>query len=120
VTTRKITPSQSIQIAELREKGWSQGRLALKFRVSEGAIYYHCLKQCAISPKTWGPQNHRPGETVGTIKRQRRFSAEEDARIQALSRQGMHSNAIAREIGRAKTSVRMRLMALAMHEEMAA
>lgn len=118
--TRKITPSQSVEIAELREQGWSQGRLARKFGVSDGAIYYHCLKQGAVSPKTWGRQNHRPGETVGTIKLQRRFSADEDARIQALSRQGLHSNAIAREIGRPKTSVRMRLMALAWHEELAA
>lgn len=117
----KLTPEQTLQIAELRERGWSYGRLARKFGVTDGAIHYHCLKQGALSPRSRG-RLHVAGEPPitrrnGTV--QRRFTPDEDARIQSLSRQGMKPAKIAERVGRAPTSVRMRLLALALHEEMA-
>ena len=119
---RKITADQSTQIAELRERGWSYGRIAMKFGVSDGAIHYHCLKQGAASPRTRGkvafadmvPVLHaRDGRT------QRRFTPAEDAELQRLSLEGKKIREICEVTGRAPTSVRIRLMTLALHEEMA-
>jgi hypothetical protein len=117
----KLSPQQVLEIAELRERGWSYWRLAQRFGVSDGAIHYHCLKQGAVSPRTRGKLDvaGQPPILRRDGKVQRRFSQQEDARIQALSMQGLKPAKIAERVGRAPTSVRMRLMALALHEEMA-
>lgn len=116
---KRLTEQQRIEIAELREAGWSYRRLALRFGVSDGAIHYHCLKQGALSPRYGGKVDVSAQSPLlrsdGRI--QRRFTAQEDDQMQALSREGLSPNRIAERMGRAPTSVRMRLMALAYHEE---
>src|SRR4051812_18711582 len=51
---RKVSAERSREIAELRERGWSYGRIAMKFGLSAGAVHYHCLKQGAVTPNTRG------------------------------------------------------------------
>lgn len=119
----KLSPGQVEEIVELRERGWSYQRIAMKFGVSDGAIHYHCLKHGAISPRSRAPV---PFGTVPTQnlcsngRTQRRFSPDEDERLQQLSIEGNSIARISEITGRAPTSVRMRLMALAIHEELAA
>lgn len=118
---RKIAPGQSEEIAELRERGWSYGRIAMKFGVSEGAIHYHCLKQGAVSPRGRGriafADQTKPCLVAKDGRTQRRFSPAEDAQLQRLSVEGKKISEICEIMGRAPTSVRMRLMTLALHEE---
>lgn len=121
---RKLNAEQVEQIAELRERGWSYQRIAAKFSVSSGAVHYHCLKQGAVSPRTRGKiayaDQTRPVIHASDGRTQRRFSPQEDAELQRLSMAGKSISEIGKITGRALTSVRMRLMTLALHEEMAA
>lgn len=120
----KLTAEQSAEIADLRERGWSYGRIAMKFGVSDGAVHYHCLKQGAFSPKTCGPvayaDQQKPVVVAKDGRTQRRFSPEDDAQLQNLALSGKKLREICELTGRAPTSVRMRLMTLALHDEMAA
>lgn len=118
----KLSPDQCLQIAELRERGWSYGRLAMKFGVSPGAIHYQCLKQGAFTPRTRGKidVSHHPIIHAKDGRTQRRFTPDEDARLQELSLQGKTIREIVELTGRAPTSVRVRLMTLALHEEIEA
>jgi hypothetical protein len=118
----KLSPEQVEQIAELRESGWSYGRLAMKFDVSDGAIHYQCLKQGAYSPRSRGriDVSGQPPITAKDGRTQRRFTPAEDERLQALSCEGRTILEICKITGRAPTSVRIRLMTLALHEEMEA
>ena len=119
---RKLSEGQARQIAELRERGWSYGRLAMKFGASPGAIHYQCLKQGAFTPRTRGKKDvsRQPLIHAKDGRTQRRFTPDEDARIQELSLQGKKISEIVKITGRAPTSVRIRLMTLALHEEMEA
>lgn len=120
---RKLTPDQVEQIAELRERGWSYHRLGMKFGVSDGAIHYQCLKAGAVSPRTRGKvaDSHlQPLVHAKDGRTQRRFSPQEDEQLQRLSLEGRKIGEICEIMGRAPTSVRMRLMTLALHEEMEA
>jgi hypothetical protein len=119
---RKITAEQSAEIAELRERAWSYGRLARKFGVSASAIHYHCLKQGAFTPRTRGKIDYTDMQPVLLAKDgriQRRFSPSDDHQLQTLALAGKKILEICRITGRAPTSVRIRLMTLALHEEMA-
>jgi hypothetical protein len=118
----KLSHDQVQQIAELRERGWSYGRLSAKFGVSAGAIHYQCLKQGAVSPKTRGKMDvsRQPLIHAKDGRTQRRFTPQEDERLQELDMAGHGINRIAEMMGRARTSVRIRLMTLALHEEMPA
>lgn len=116
----KITEAQSVEIAELREKGWSYRRIAEKFGISDGAVHYHCLKQGAFTPKTRGKVDvsGQPPVKAKDGRTQRRFTPAEDERMQELSLKGYAPLAIGRLMGRAPTSIRIRLMTLALHDEM--
>lgn len=119
---RKLTADQAQQIAELRERGWSYGRLAVKFGVSAGAIHYQCLKQGAFTPRTKGKMAYQdmvPVIHASDGRTQRRFTPEQDAELLRLSMEGKKVREICEITGRAPTSVRIRLMTLALHEEMA-
>ncbi|WP_408586553.1 hypothetical protein [Novosphingobium sp.] len=48
---------------------------------------------------------------------QRRFTATEDEKLLQLEARGLNYTAIARELGRPLTSVRIRLMTLALRED---
>jgi hypothetical protein len=118
----KLSRDQVEQIAELRERGWSYHRIAMKFGVSDGAIHYQCLKQGAFTPRTRGKMDvsGQPPIHAKDGRIQRRFTPAEDERLQELSRQGKKVSEIVKITGRAPTSVRIRLMTLALHEEMEA
>jgi hypothetical protein len=90
--------------------------------VSDGAIHYQCLKTGAVSPRSRGKNaaSHlQPPITGSDGRTQRRFTPEEDEQLQRLSIQGKKIGEIVAITGRAPTSVRMRLMTLALHEEVA-
>lgn len=114
----KLTPDQVREIADRRERGWSYGRLAQRYGVSTGAIHYQCLKQGAVSPRSRAPTRRGPGVFQANDGRtQKRFTEEEDARILALENDGLSADAIARALNRPRTSIRIRLMTLALRSE---
>jgi len=115
---RRLSATQVREIAELRERGWSYRRIAQRYSISDGAVHYHCLKQGAVSPRS-GPLGAKGPRTfiASDGRTQRRFSPEEDLQLEALSMQGLNTRQISERLGRAMTSVRMRLMTLALHQE---
>lgn len=115
----KLTPDQVEDIVSRRERGWSYDRIAARHGVTAGAVHYQCLKHGAVSPKARRkPVPTEPSAIVARDGRtQRRFTQADDARLLELEAKGMKYTHIAREIGRAYTSVRIRLMTLALHED---
>lgn len=118
---RKLSDAQIVELIEKREKGWSHGALADWFGISKAGIHYQCLKAGAISPN----QRIVPVPTQSTSfvagdgRTQRRFTQAEDVRLLELEAQGLNYSAIAVQIGRARTSVRIRIMTLALREGIA-
>ena len=119
---RKLTDAQIEELCRLRERGWGYKPLAERFSVSTGAIHYQCLKNGAISPRQRaGATRIKPFSFVaGDGRTQRRFTEAEDEELIRLEQSGLKYRQIAEKIGRPLTSVRIRLMTLAMHEEIAA
>lgn len=118
---RKLTDEQIDRMIQMRESGSGYGAISTALGVSKGAIHYQCLKHGAFSPRQTG---RRPATAARTYigrdgRKFRPFTADEDQRMTELSIAGRPMDAIAREIGRPRTSVRIRLMTLAMHEELA-
>lgn len=117
----KLNPEQIEQIVERRERGQSYDRLAKDFGVSPGAVYYQCLKHGALSPRQRFlpvPTEQRTTHCKNGVT-QRTFTPEEDRRMLELEMEGLSYLEISRRVGRAYTSVRMRIMRLAMAEEAA-
>lgn len=119
---RKLTDEQIADLIDRRERGWSYERLAQRYGVSPGAIHYQCLKHGAVSPKQrQRPVPTEPGHrTTRNGRVQRLFTVEDDRQLLELEHQGLTYNAIARHVGRAYTSVRIRLMTLALREDIPA
>ncbi len=114
----KLSGDQISTMAELRERGWSYGRLATKFNVSPGAIHYQCLRQGAVSPNSQPRKSTGPAVVhLANGRVQRRFTAREDAAMVAMSVEGQSVSAISKAMKRPITSVRIRLMTLAMRDE---
>lgn len=113
---KKLSDDQITDIIERRERGWGFGQLAERHGVSAGAIHYWCLKHGAVSPHQRAlPVPTAPAVRVGQNgKVQRVFTAADDARLLELEAQGLSYAKIARAMGRAYTSIRMRLMHLAL------
>lgn len=118
MAARRFTSEQHEAMAEMREAGRTYGQIALAFGCSESTAYWICLKLGADRPdakplaqRALGPEVvQRNGHAV------RRYSAEEDAQLLALSAEGKGDSEIGRLIGRKPNSVRARLMTLARHE----
>lgn len=119
---RRLTEEQISDLIERREKGWGHDRLAERYGVTPGAIHYQCLKHGAVSPhQRLRATPTQPGQRVGRDGRvQRLFTADEDARLLALEAEGLTYSEIARRIGRPNTSTRIRLMTLALREDLPA
>lgn len=117
----KLSEQQIVEIAEKRELGWSYNRIARHFGISTGAVHYQCLRQGAVSPHGAPPRlQHTPITIRGPSGRvQRRFTVKEDEKLLALSLENRTMSDIARQMGRPKTSVRIRLMTLALHQDAA-
>lgn len=119
---QKLTSDQIDDLIERRERGWSYERLAQRYGVTPGAIHYQCLKHGAVSPhqrRTETPV-HPTVHTTRAGKQQRRFTADEDRVLLALEAEGLKVSEIARRLGRPVTSTRVRLMMLALREDLPA
>ncbi len=117
---RSLTEDEVEQLVALREQGWGYSRIAGRLGVSPGAIHYQCLKHGAVSPR----QRPRPVPDQAVTRQgrdgrsQTTFTRADDERLLQLEAQGLGYTAIARAIGRGHTSVRIRLMMLALREDM--
>lgn len=105
-----------------REAGWSTRRIGMRLGVSSSAINYQCLKHGAVSPRqrrTATPEmQHRYEGKDG--RKFRTFTPDEDHRLLVLARQGLTVSQIGRDMARANTSVRMRIMMLELREDLPA
>ncbi|NWK96541.1 hypothetical protein DM806_12895 [Sphingobium lactosutens] len=119
---RILTNEQLDEMATLRERGWSAPRIAAHFAgegapISKSTVYGQCKRIGADVParlqhKTFQRRDPywRAGQAV------RPWSAEEDGMLLDLEQRGTRINAIARQLGRANSSVRGRLLTLARRE----
>lgn len=107
---------------DMREAGRSCTTIAKRLGVTTGAINYQCLRHGVISPRQRRKAvPTQPAAIIGPSGRvQRFFTQAEDEQLLALEAQGKTYRAIARQLGRAYTSVRMRLLALAIRDELPA
>jgi hypothetical protein len=102
-------------MAAMRERGLSLGQIARAIGCSESWVNWKCLQMGADHPGAKELSNLTLGPAVcknGT----RRFTADEDAKIVALEKQGANPAQIGRQLGRSRGSVLARLMTLARHE----
>lgn len=113
----KLSPEAVSDLVARRERGWSVNRLAAHYGVSPGTVRYHCLANGAASPKARPLPNRGPmvfRTKDGRVTR--RFTPAEDALMRDLSLAGIKAPTIAKRLQRPRTSVNMRLLALAMSE----
>ncbi|GAM00740.1 hypothetical protein [Sphingomonas parapaucimobilis] len=107
---------------EMRAAGRSCKTIAKTLGVSIGAVNYQCLRHGVISPhqrRTAVPI--QPAAIVGPSGRvQRAFTQADDEQLMALEAAGTGYRAMARQLGRAYSSIRMRLLAIAIREELPA
>lgn len=116
----KLTNEQVEEMAELREKGWSYQRLADRFGVTASAIHYRCLTVGALSPRSQPIRTDPREHGFGFGGRVRHFTLEEDQQLLRLARSGQKVDQIAAALGRARTSVRIRLLTLELKQDVAA
>ncbi len=117
---RKLDQEKLERLIRLRERGWGYRSIASDLGVSAGCVHYHCLKRGVTSPHQTGRRDDTKARTFrGKDGRTfRPFTRDEDLRMTEMSVAGRKMDAIARDLGRARTSVRIRLMTLALHEEL--
>ena len=99
-----------LEIVEARESGIGVACLAKKYGVGHSTITYHCDRNGVIPPK--GIRVGKARVTRGTA-----FTKEELTKIAELSSQGFKPLAISREIKRPYSSVRYRVVRMALAEE---
>lgn len=117
---RYLNEEQIEQLVAWREQGWGRCRIAEALGVSRSAVHYQCLKHGAVSPKQRArpvPENAitrcgRDGRSQTT------FTRADDERLLQLEAAGLTYSAIADVMGRPRTSIRVRLMMLALREDM--
>lgn len=108
----KVTPSQVEEMVRLREKKrWPVSRIASKFGLTESAVNYRLLRN-GVDP--WDIDKHP--RKIGNHKGQ--FTPADDARMLELAKT-MSINMVSTTMGRAITSVRIRLMTLEVRAEKA-
>lgn len=117
----RLTDQQIDRLVLLRERGWSYDAIGKELGRSGSAIMYHCLRLGVLSPRQrWQPAPTAALSHVGFGGTCRRFTCAEDQELLRLESEGLASDAIAARMGRARTSVRMRLMRLALRDELVA
>lgn len=108
------------KMTDLRERGNSYQAIANRLGMSLGAVYWHCLRLGVEKPGTpknktnIGPMQVKRGNHVV-----RRFTREEDDRIQEMAIAGKNNSEIARALGRKPNSIKGRLLTLARRDERA-
>lgn len=116
-----ITEELKAKIYLNREAGKSIGWISQRVGLSKGAIAWHCLRDGVESPKTRGKviTPRRPGAVEQRGNHVvRRFTAEEDAMLVRMAREGHGYTAIGRACTppRRPNSIKGRLMTLARHD----
>jgi len=106
------------QAASLRETGMPYAKIAKRLCMSHGAVYWHCLRLGADSPKKQPnrPLNLGPMEVDRSGHKVRRFTEEEDRKLVEMDLAGAKRCEMARALGRKHNSIKGRLMTLARHE----
>ena len=105
----KLAPETIERIIALRESGKLGARIAQITGIPQASVNYQLLR-AGLDP--WDPARVRNQQNPGA------FSEAEDAQILELSKT-MKMAAVARQLGRANTSVRIRLMTLEIRAEKA-
>lgn len=117
-----VTEEQKQFIFETREAGWSCSRIGRRLGIHAETVAWHCLAMGVLkagrpravrSPTRATMRNGRNGRIV------RPFLPEDDRRLLSLEAQGLSVSEICRRLGRRTSSVRNRLMTLAIREEAA-
>ncbi len=119
---RRLTDEQLDEMALLRERGWSFGRISEHFadkglKLSPGAISWQCLRLGADAPPKFRGtcfQHDKPYQRGKHIVRP--YTPEDDRILLALEGEGLGDSEIGRRLGRKPNSVRGRLMVLARRE----
>lgn len=121
----KLTPADIERAIALREGGMTLNKIGALVGVSGKALSWHFLKRAVDPPKPYAlrpdyhlvcPKMERVGAD-GKVHVVRAFTPEEDARITALSLEGLNHTDIGRAVGRKPNSVHGRLMTLARRAE---
>lgn len=112
---RKYSEDLCNEAAELKEGGMSDEAIARKLGMSQGAVFWHCLRLGADNPKNARRAPTPPAEGSGPRGNHyvRRFTKEEDRTLLALASQGINRAEIARRMDRKPNSIRYRLLILA-------
>lgn len=116
---KPLTTEEQNRVVEMRESGATIPKIATALGCSRGSVRYWCLVHAAVPPK--GLKKHTAGGPMSRNGRVvRPFSPEEDRGILRLRAEGHSLAEIGRRVGRAHNSVLMRLMSIAVREEIAA
>ena len=112
------TPAQRDIIVDLRERhGWSIKRIANYTGLTPGTVQYWVNRLGAWPEGRKPPRQSRTRPYLRNGRLVRPFTADEDAKILEMRRQGESLSAIGRCIGRPHNSVLMRLDQLNMWAE---
>lgn len=115
---RKYSEATTNEAAELREQGLSYGQISKRLNMTESAVYWHCLRLGADSPKFRPKEDHKIGPMVVNRGNHtvRGFTPDEDKILLNMSKAGAGIMEISRAMNRKHNSVKGRLMTLARHE----
>lgn len=109
---QKTTAELESQVIRLRERGLTSGQIhrLIGAALSISAILRICARHRATPPR---PRRQGPVEIMRSGRSLRRFTAEDDARIEAMVAAGATNKEIARTLGRRQSSIadRRRLLA---------
>ena len=117
----KLNQQQIEEAMRLRERGWSFERISRKLGVASKTIAWHALKLGVESPKGQNAIRAVPIQPVIHVCKNgrliRRFTADEDAKLLTLEREGHSVNKIAISLKRTHNTVFGRLRTLARYQE---
>lgn len=118
----KLTEEGAARLERLRQRGWSYASIGREVGLSASAVHYQCLIRGLVSPNQRGKTGCKgPAEMTYRDGRQmRRFTPEDETRMLELEAQGLSVGQIAKAMGRAQTSVRIKLLMLAHRQEVLA
>lgn len=119
-TPPKITQATLDRIAELREADATYEAIGAAVGLSASHVNSICLKRgferSVPSAELLWTDIRGPAVTRRGNHEVRRFTEQEDAELLALEAEGLSYTAIARRLGRARTSIENRLITLARRE----
>lgn len=114
-----LGPAAIARLCELREAGWTYRAIAAELGCSRSGAEYHCRRLGAEPPGPPPAARRQPPLRLRHGRPVRAFTAAEDAALTGLAAAGRSRSEIARRLGRAVSSVRVRLATIARAEERA-